>query len=62
MDSVEDYAGRWAKEEEVEVGPLSEWVKSIASLVNRRISILSATISTRCKSVFDIPDAASEFY
>ena len=59
MESVEDCARRWAKEEEVE-DTLCEWVKSIAYLVNRRISILSATISTRCKSVFDIPDVAAE--
>ena len=37
MNSVEDYAKRWAKEEDVEVDTSSEWVKSIASLVNRRI-------------------------
>ena len=54
MDSVEDYARRWAKEEEVGMDKLFEWVKSIASLVNKLISILSSTISTRCKPVFEI--------
>ena len=39
MDSFENPAPRWAKEGEVEVYTLSEWAKSIACLVNRRISI-----------------------
>ena len=50
MDSVEDYARCWANEEEVEVDTLPKGVESIASLVNRRLSILSATMSARCKS------------
>ena len=50
MDSVEDYARCWADEEEVEVDTLPKGVESIASLVNRRLSILSATMSARCKS------------
>ena len=54
MDSVEDYARRLAKEEEVGMDKLFEWVKSIASLVNKLISILSSTMSTRCKPVFEI--------
>ena len=39
MDSVEDYARRWANKNEVVVDTLAEWVKSIASLVNKRICI-----------------------
>ena len=35
MDSVEDYTRRWAKEEQVEVDTLSNWVKSKASFVDR---------------------------
>ena len=38
LDSVEEYAQRWAKKEDVEVDTLSEWVKSVMSLVNRRVS------------------------
>ena len=38
LDSVEEYARRWAKKEDVEVDILSEWVKSVMSLVNRRLS------------------------
>ena len=60
MDSVEDFARRWAKEEEVEVDTLSKLVKLILSFVNKRISILCATMSTRCKSVFDNPEFAAE--
>ena len=60
MNFVEDYARHWAKEEDVEVDTISEWLKSIASLVNMRISILSAKLLTRCKSVFDNPHVSAE--
>ena len=54
LDSVEEYARRWAKKkEDVEVHTLSEWVKSVLSLVNRRASVLSRTMSRRHESVFD---------
>ena len=38
LDSVEEYARRWAKKEDMEVDTLSECVKSVVSLVNRRVS------------------------
>ena len=60
MDSVEEYARRWAKKEDVEVDTLSEWVKSVMSLVNRCVSVLSRTISRRHESVFGDPDVAAE--
>ena len=63
MDSVEEYARRWAKKEDVGVDTLSEWVKSVMSLVNRRVSVLSVlsrTMSRRYESVFDDPDVAAE--
>ena len=60
MDSVEEYARRWAKKEDVEVDTLSEWVKSVLSLVNRRVSVLSRTMSRRHELVFDDPDVAAE--
>ena len=47
LDSVEEYARRWAKKEDVQVDTLSEWVKSVMSLVNRRVSVLSRTMSRR---------------
>ena len=60
MDSVEEYARCWAKQEDVEVDTLSEWVKAVMSLVSRLISMLTTTISSRHVSVFDDPDAAVE--
>ena len=60
MDSVEEYARRWAKKEVVEVDTLSEWVKSVMSLVNRRVSVLNRNTSCRHESVFDDPDVAAE--
>ena len=53
FDSVEEYARRWAKKEDVEVDTLSEWVKLVLSLVNRCFSVLSRTMSRRYESVFD---------
>ena len=38
LDSVEEYAQRWAKKQGVEVDTLSEWVKTVMSLVNRGVS------------------------
>ena len=39
---------------------LSEWVKSVMSLVNRRVSVLSRTMSRRHESVLDDPDVVVE--
>ena len=44
----------------MEVDTLSEWVKSVMSLVNRRVSVLSRTMYRRHESVFDDPDVAAE--
>ena len=60
FDSVEEYARRWAKNEDVEVNTLSEWVKTVMSLINRRVSVLSRTMSRRHESMFDDPDVAAE--
>ena len=60
MDSVEEYARRRAKKEDVTVDTLSEWVKSVMSLINRRVSVLSRTMSRRHESVFDDPGVAAE--
>ena len=60
LDSVEEYARSWAKKEDVEIDTLSEWVKSVMSLVNRRVSVLSRTMFRRHESVFDDPDVAAE--
>ena len=37
MDACEEYARRWAKKEDVEADTLSEWIKSIADVLKRRI-------------------------
>ena len=60
FDSDEEYARRWAKKEDVEVDTLSEWVKTVMFLVNRRASVLSRTVIRRHESVFDDPDVAAE--
>ena len=60
MDSIEEYARCWAKKKDMEVDTLSEWVKSVMSLVNRRVSVRSRTMSRRHESVFDDPDVAAE--
>ena len=44
----------------MEVDTLSEWVKSVMSLVNRRVSVHSRTMSPRHESVFDDRDVAAE--
>jgi hypothetical protein len=33
MDSVEDYARQWEKREKEDLDTLSEWVKSVRSLI-----------------------------
>ena len=38
MDSVEDYARQWAKREKEDLDTLSEWMKSVRSLIQIRIT------------------------
>ena len=47
MAACEEYARRWAKKEDVEVDTLSEWVKSIADVLKRRIWRLKRSVNTR---------------
>ena len=51
MDSVEDYARQWAKREKEDLDTLSEWVKSVKSLIQIRIKKLSGSMGTRSKSI-----------
>ena len=44
----------------MESDTLSKWVKSVMSLVNRRVSVFSRTMSRRHETVFDDPDIAAE--
>ena len=52
--------GRWAKKEDVEVDTLSEWIKSIADVLKRRIRRLKHSVNTRHESIFSDPDVVRE--
>ena len=60
MDACEEYARRWAKKEDVEVDTLSEWVKSIANVLKRRIQRLKCSVNTRHESIFCDPEVDKE--
>ena len=60
MDACEEYARRWAKKEDVEVDTLSEWVKSIADVLKRRIRRLKRSVNTRRESIFCDPEVVRE--
>ena len=47
MDSIEEYARSWAKQEDVELDTLSEWVKSVKHLLKRRIYMVSRSVNTK---------------
>ena len=52
MDSIEEYARSWAKQEDVELDTLSEWVKSVKHLLKRRIYMVSRSVNTKPDSIF----------
>jgi hypothetical protein len=55
MDAVEDYARRWIKREvdqDHELESLSDWIRTIRSLVQGRIHKLKNCVNSRPKSVF----------
>ena len=59
MDSVEDYARQWAKREKENLVILSEWVKSVRSLIQIRIKKkLNGSMSIRSTSIFMDPNVA----
>ena len=60
MDVCEEYARRWTKKENVEVDTLSEWIKSIANILKRRIRQLKHSVNTRHESIFSDPDVVRE--
>ena len=60
MDACEAYARRWAKKEEVELGTLSEWIKSIGYVLKRRIRRRKHSVNTRHESIFSDPDVVTE--
>ena len=53
MDSVEDYARRWSKDEEVELDSLSEWIKAIRRLLKRKMFMACRHVNNNPKSVFN---------
>ena len=58
MDSVEDYARQWAKREKEDFDTLSEWMKSVRSLIQIRIKTSRGSMSTRSTSIFKNPNVA----
>ena len=58
MDSVEDYARQCDKPEKESMDTLSEWMKSVRSLIQIRIKKLSVSMSTRGISIFKDPNVA----
>jgi hypothetical protein len=50
IDSVEDYARQWEKREKEDLDTLSEWMKSVRSLIQIRIKKLIGSMSTRSTS------------
>ena len=60
MDACEEYARRWAKKDDVEVDTISEWIKSIADVLKRRIRRLKHSVNTRHESIFSDPDVVRE--
>ena len=60
MDACEEYARRWAKKEDVEVDTLSEWVKSIADVLKRRIRQLKRSVNSINEFIFCDPEVVRE--
>jgi hypothetical protein len=59
MESVEDYARQWAKSEK-ELDSLSEWVKSIRSILKSRIKHARSKMRTNYPSAFNKPEVIRE--
>ena len=60
MEAVEDYARRWIKREvdqDPELESLSDWIRTIRSLVQGRIHKLKNCVNSRPKSVFKDQEA-----
>jgi hypothetical protein len=60
VDAVEDYARRWIRREvdqDPELESLSDWVRTIRSLVQGRIHKLKNCVNSRPKSVFKDQEA-----
>ena len=55
MDAVETHARKWVKRESAEPDALLEWVKSVRTLVKRKIHIISKSINTEHKPTLKDP-------
>ena len=60
MNSVEDYARRWAKSENEAPDTLSEWIKSIRTILKSRIRFVKTKMRTSYPSVFSKPEVIRE--
>jgi hypothetical protein len=60
MNSVENYAQRWAKREKEELDTLSEWVESIKGMLKSRIRNIKSKVRTIYPSVFSKPEVRNE--
>ena len=60
MDSVEDYARRWAKSKKEELDSLSECVKSIRVILKSRIKHVRSKMRTIYPSAFHKPEVVKE--
>ena len=58
MVSVDDYARQLAKCEKEDLYTLSEWVKSVRSLMQIRIKKLNGSMSTGSTAIFKDPNVA----
>ena len=62
MNSVEEYARRWTKSEGEELETLSEWIKSIRSLLKSCIHHLTGKMRTIYPFVFKKPEVVNELH
>ena len=57
MDALWKYARQWTKREKENLHTLSEWVKSVRSLIQIRIKKnLNSSMNTRTTSIFKDPN------
>jgi len=62
MDSVEDYARKWAKQEEVELDTLSDWMTSIRSLIRKIIFTLSRSMGSKVRYISNDKDITNSLF
>ena len=60
MDACAEYARRRARKEDIEVDTLSEWIKSIAEVIKRRIRRLKHSVNPRHEPILSYPDVVGE--